>query len=132
MKMCNGEVAVDRWWRRLVVAAAAGTSTLLATATVTQAQPSPCQQNCADVTVGDATIGSGGTGSVAIGFAQAPSNGQSGGPDEIAAIAFTLQIGGQLRLADCALDENGLPAAVTKAAGLSNFRVVVENASCTA
>jgi hypothetical protein len=50
----------------------------------------------------------------------------------VAAIAFTLQISSQLELADCNLDANGLPAAVTKGAALSNFRVVVENASCTA
>jgi hypothetical protein len=81
--------------------------------------------------VGDAEISAGGSGAVGITFQQAPSNGSSGGPDEIAAIAFTVQLSNQLTLADCTLDAEGLPAAVSPGAALSNFKVVVENASCT-
>ncbi len=125
MKMCNGEGMVGRFWRSLATATA--TVSLIASTSVVQAQPAPCTQNCATLSVGDANIGSGASGSIAINFQQGP----SGGADEIAAIAFTLQISDQLELADCTLDGNGLPAAVTKGAALSNFRVVVENASCT-
>jgi hypothetical protein len=137
MKKCNGEVAVEQGWRRFgnsaVAAAAVMMASLIAATPAAQAQPAACTPpNCASLSVGSTEIASGGMGSVAITFNQAPGNGASGGPDEIAAIALTLQISPQLELADCALDASGLPAAVTKGAGLSNFRVVVENASCTA
>jgi hypothetical protein len=101
-----------------------------------------CAAGCAQVaSVGPAgTAKAGDTVSVGVTFTQAPDNGQSGGPDEIAAIALTLSIasptgGTPLVLADCTLDADGLPAAVHPDAALSNppgFKVVVENATCTA
>ncbi|HYD48764.1 MAG TPA: hypothetical protein VEB21_10470 [Terriglobales bacterium] len=95
----------------------------------------PCSGDCARLTVGDVTAPSGGTVSVPISFEQAPSDGQTGGPDEIAAIAFSLNIPGDdshpLRLSDCFFNGNGLPGSVRPDSSLANFRVVVENASCS-
>jgi hypothetical protein len=107
-------------------------SFLMALSGIAVAQVSPCTQNCASLSVGDATIPAGGTGEVTVTFNQGSSNGQSGGPDEIAAIAFTLQLSDAVTLANCTLDADGLPGAVEKGPNLGNFRVVVENASCTA
>ena len=83
--------------------------------------------------------GSGTTGSTvtaSLTFMQAPDNHQAGGPDETAALAFTLSlaqggVGNPLTLADCTLNADGLPAAVHPDPSISDFKVVVENASCT-
>jgi hypothetical protein len=68
-------------------------------------------------------------------FKPAPNDSQAGGPDEIAALALTLSISGgasvPLQLNDCALNADGLPNAVIPDASISNFKVVVENASCS-
>lgn len=129
MMMRNGEVAARRtWWGTTGQYSGVLATLLLVAAPLVQAQPAPCTQNCAALSVGSATIASGSTAGVAVSFDQA----QAGGADDIAAIAFTIQTSSQLELADCTLDGDGLPAAVTKSAALSNFRVVVENASCTA
>lgn len=98
-----------------------------------------CAGGCAQVSVvgptGQAKPGD--TVTVGLTFAQAPNNGQTGGPDEVAAIALTINLTGSsgstpLRLADCTLNgADGLPGAVKPNAALSNFKVVVENASCT-
>lgn len=98
----------------------------------------PCQSNCAELTVGSAAGTAGGTVTIPISFQQGPNDAQvDEGNDDVAAIAFTLGIPGigmetPLSLADCDLDADGLPEAVTVADALANdFKVVVENASCT-
>jgi hypothetical protein len=96
-----------------------------------------CTSNCAQVTVNGGTGTAGGTVTATLSFAQAPNDNQpgSGGPAEIAALALTLSMtpdgtSTPLTLADCTLDADGLPAAVKPDPSISNFRVVVENASC--
>jgi len=99
-------------------------------------QACPTASNCVHVGVTPASQPGtpGSTVHVGLTFNQAPSDGQSGGPDEIAALALTLALGDgtavPLTLADCNLDADGLPAAVHPDASISNFKVVVENASC--
>jgi hypothetical protein len=107
---------------------AALTLSLFAATPPASAQPAPCTSNCATLAVSDAQIPAGGSGNVSVSFTQA----QPGGADEIAAIAFTLQISDQLSLANCTLNADGLPGAVVPSGALSNFKVVVENATCTA
>ena len=98
-------------------------------------QTCPDPNACAQVSV------EGGSGSVnstvtaKLSFKQGPSTAAAGGIDEIAAIALTLRLGDgtgtPLVLADnCALDGDGFPGAVHPDAALSNFKVVIENASC--
>lgn len=95
------------------------------------AQACPDSNACVQVSVGSAAGAPGGTVNIPITFKQGPDNGQAGGVDEIAALALTLSLGtGQLTLADCALNADGLPGAVKPDASVSNFKVVVENASC--
>lgn len=114
------------------------TTLLLATSQVSRAQQlTPCTApNCAQVTVQGGTL-SGGTIEIPVMFTQAPSDSQpSSGNDDTAAIAFTIGLGADdtpLALNDCADDDSdGLPNAVTPSAAISGqFRVVVENASCT-
>src|SRR5690606_34478321 len=55
-----------------------------------------CQSNCAVITVGMADVPvSGSAGSVTVNFQQAPATGPAGeGPDDIAAIAFSVGIPG--------------------------------------
>lgn len=91
--------------------------------------PCPNPDNCVQVLVGSETA-TGGMATIPISFRQGPGNAQSGGIDEIAALAFTLSIGASLSLADCSIGADGLPAAVRLDPSVSNFRVVVENASC--
>ncbi len=102
-------------------------------------QECPDPSNCADVTVGVSRsdeLKPGDTFSANLTFKQGPDNGQAGGIDEVAAVALTLGIPGRdsatpLMLADCALNDEGFPAAaVTTDPSISNFKVVVENASC--
>jgi hypothetical protein len=98
-------------------------------------QPCPDPASCIQVEVSGGGGGAGETVPVSITFRQVPSNGQPGGPDEIAALALTLSIapgggGLPLRLADCTRNEDGLPAAVAPDPAISNFKVVVENAYC--
>jgi hypothetical protein len=102
------------------------------TADVASAQnvaPCPNADDCALLTVGEADAAAGAAATIPITFRQAPDDGQPGGPDETAAIAFTMTIPG-LRLADCTLNADDLPAAVQPDPAISNFKVVVENASC--
>ena len=133
MTMCNREAAVGCSGRRnrlqlFLGGLAAMTLLLFGAAIPVSAQPAPCTANCAILSIGDATIAPGDPNSVAVSFTQ----GGAGAADEIAAIAFTLQISDQLSLADCTLGTDGLPNSVVKSAALSNFKVVVENATCTA
>jgi len=91
--------------------------------------------NCAQVSITPASVApSNGVATVGITFKQGANDGQAGGPDEIAALALTLSISGDastpLKLNDCTLNADGLPAAVVPDPSISNFRVVVENASC--
>ncbi|MFQ5668032.1 MAG: hypothetical protein ACE5I7_16580 [Candidatus Binatia bacterium] len=98
-------------------------------------QACPDAAGCAQVRLGSATGMRGDTVRVRLAFAQGPDDGQPGGVDEIVALALTLNIDGvgigpPLTLADCTLQENGLPKAITPDPSLANFKVVVENASC--
>jgi hypothetical protein len=98
----------------------------------------PDSNNCAlvQVDVGSTTtVKPGDTFSANLTFKQGPDNGQSGGIDEIAALAMTLNIGTTsgtpLTLASCTLDGSGFPSAdVLPDPSIANFNVVVENASC--
>jgi hypothetical protein len=99
----------------------------------TQACQNPA--DCAQVIVGNATGGAGATVTIPVTFQQGPNDNNPGGIDEIAAIALSLGIPGTengtpLTLGDCTLNSDGLPAAVTPDPSISNFKVVVENASC--
>lgn len=94
-------------------------------------QPCANPAACAQLLVGSAEAQPGGRVNIPVSFRQGPSNGQAGGPDEIAALAFSLQIGSSLQLADCSLDADGVPAAIVKNPALANFRLVIENASCS-
>ena len=105
-----------------------------ATASAVRAQtvtPCPDANNCAQVKVENVSGAPGGTVSVPLTFKQGPASAAAGGIDEIAAIALTLNIGSSLTLGSaCALGTDGLPVAVVPDAAISNFKVVVENASC--
>jgi len=98
----------------------------------------PNATNCAlvQVDVGSTTtLKPGDTFNAGLTFKQGPDNGQAGGIDEIAALALTLNIGTTsgtpLTLASCTLDASGFPSAdVIPDPSISNFNVVVENASC--
>lgn len=92
--------------------------------------PCPDPGSCARLRVGSASGSPGSVVTVPVEFQQGPADSRPGGVDEIAAIAFTLDIGPNLRLADCAEGENGLPASVRRNPAISNFRVVVENYTC--
>lgn len=109
---------------------------LVAFAGAVQAQVGACQTNCATLGVGSATAPAGGSATVTVSFAQAPtSDGAPGGPDGTAAVAFTLQAPGDgstpLRLDGCtAGDDPTLPDAVRPSASLDGFRLVLENYRC--
>jgi len=98
----------------------------------------PNASNCAQVQVdvgSTTTVKPGDTFNVSLTFKQGPNSGQPGGIGEIAALAQTLNIGTTsgtpLTLASCTLDGSGFPSAdVLPDPSISNFNVVVENASC--
>lgn len=99
----------------------------------------PDPNNCIQVRVDAGSVPSsvkaGDTFDVHLVFKQGPDNGQPGGIDEIAALALTLNIGTTsgtpLTLATCTLDGAGFPSAdVVPDSSITNFNVVVENASC--
>ncbi len=92
--------------------------------------PCPSPSACAQLVVGSGSASPGGSVRIPVSFRQGPADSAPGGIDEIAALAFTLQIGSGLRLADCTIREDGLPAAVEVHPAISNFRVVIENATC--
>ena len=124
--------------RRAVLAMAGAVVALTGMPQRTSAQPvSACTgNNCIQVSVTPSTQNAspGGVAHVGLMFKQAPNDSQAGGPDEIAALALTLSISGDasvpLQLNDCGLNADGLPNAVIPDALISNFKVVVENASC--
>ncbi len=98
-----------------------------------QTTVSACTGNCAQVSVTPSSVTASPMATVGLTFKQAANDGQAGGPDEIAALALTMTLGSGsalLLLNDCTLNADGLPAAVKPDASISNFKVVVENASC--
>lgn len=98
----------------------------------------PCLNNCAMVSVSDATGSPGGMVTLNARFQQGPDDGVAGeGNDDVAAVAFTIGIPGEggdtpLQVLDCAdSDGDRLPDAFTVGAAIrDNFRVVVENVEC--
>lgn len=98
----------------------------------------PCSgDSCAQIDVGDATGNSSTAGTVVIRFKQAADDGQAQrGPDDVAAIAFTVGMPGtgagqpplQFDCVDGALAEGAVEPG---AAIADTFQVVVENAQCT-
>ena len=99
-------------------------------------QPCAHPSACAQLSITGATGLPGDVANAEIWFQQGPSDGAPGGLDEIAALVLTLSFdaGGAdapLRLADCTENANGLPNAITLAATLANFNIVVQNARCT-
>ena len=102
-------------------------------------QACPNADSCAEVKVDVGTPGALKVGDTFVAnllFKQGPDSGQAGGIDKIAALALTLGIpgtgsGAPLTLASCALNGDNFPADdVTPDPSVSNFKVVVENASC--
>jgi hypothetical protein len=100
----------------------------------------PNADNCAEVKVAPGTagtLGPGDTFDVNLTFKQGPDGGQGGGIGQIAALALTLTMGSAtsapLRLATCNLNSDNPPFPVDDVIpdpSVSNFRIVVENASC--
>jgi hypothetical protein len=122
-----------RWFPSMTAALLVAAAPQGVWAQTVQACPNP--NNCVQVQVGGGAGSAGDTIPVTLSLRQAPNNNQAGGPDETAALALTLSIapngvGLPLRLADCARNSDGLPAAVIPDAAISNFKLVVENAYC--
>lgn len=122
----------------------------------------PDANACAELAVTPEQISasSGQVTTIGVSFRQAPDNGQGGGADDVAALAFSLGLQGgrcssasqpclvssdcpsgdscelpantPLTLADCNIGADGLPVSVRPSAALAGFRVVVENATCGA
>jgi len=98
------------------------------------AQPCTNEANCAQVSVGTPSAAPGGTAVVPVSFRQ----GNGVGIGEIAAVAFTITMPSgtppPLTLADCTPsgDDSSRPNAAQPDPAISNFKVVIENAYCTA
>lgn len=96
----------------------------------------PCQTNCAVLEVSDATVPlSGGAAPVVVSFQQAPTPVPPvmQGPDDIAALAFTIGIpgDGSSNPLVVACEDGRLASGVVQVpSALSEFNVVVENESC--
>ncbi len=95
----------------------------------------PCTTGCARVEVLGASAAPGGTAVVGVRFEQGANDGQTGGVDNIAALAFTLEAPGDrsglLGLAQCnAGSDPTLPASVQPQAALTGYRLVLENYRC--
>lgn len=100
----------------------------------------PCQDDCAEVSVGSGNVRQGESITLPVNFTQGPNDQQPGeGNDEVAAIAFTIGIPGTgegtpLRLSDGDCQDanaDGLPDGVTVGSEIRDgFRVVVENVEC--
>ena len=124
------------------VVAMVGACAWLATTANAQTCPTPgtvqtaCTSGCARIAVGNASGSDSAAGAVSITYTQAPDDSQAQrGPDDVAALAFTVGIpgsgDGEPLVFDCA-DGNLAPGAVTAGSGIdANFTVVVENAQCT-
>jgi hypothetical protein len=99
-------------------------------------QPCPDLNRCVHLAVGSRAGAPGENVRVALSFVQGPNDGHPGGIDEIATLALTIDIAGNqsptpLVLADCTLDAHGLPNAIHLGASISDFTVVVQNATCS-
>lgn len=125
-------------FKRSVLAAAAAAGFALAHPSAPAQALDDCQTNCAVITVGNATVPiSGGAGSVTVSFQQAPAVGPTGqGPDDIAALAFSVGIpgsgAGNPLVFACDGGQLAAGAVAASAAIDASFRVVVENESCNA
>ena len=118
------------------------TAAMLGLASAASAQcPTPgtvseaCDTGCAVIDVGDATGSTSSAVGVAIRFTQGADDGQAErGPDDVAAIAFTVGMpgtGSDVPLGFDCTDGNLAEGAVVIGAGLADdFAVVVENAQC--
>lgn len=90
-----------------------------------------CTSDCAQL-----TVSSGGSGSpTSVSFQQGAADGEAGGIDEVAALAFTLEFpgdgSGPLALADCGAEGSGsLPPSVVPSSALDGFSLIVENYRC--
>lgn len=126
---------------RMIFMIAAAIIALAGTERATLAvQGCPDANNCAEVKVdvgATGTVKPGDTFNVQLTFKQGPGGGQGGGIGEIAALALTLAIPGTgsgtppLTLASCVLNSDNFPAGdVIPDPSVSNFKIVVENASC--
>lgn len=126
---CNGSSVRSGWTIGVLLAAAMALPASAQTV-------APCLSNCATVSIGEASAPRGGSATVGVSFGQAPTpDGQPGGPDEIAAIAFTLNAPGdgsnRLSLDGCdSGSDPTLPAAIQPTALLNGFRLVLENYRC--
>jgi len=127
--------------RKYRVLSVAGALVALAAAPRGSHAVEPCSspEACAKVDVGVSAadpLKPGDTFAATVSFTQGADDAQAGGIDNIAAIALTLGMPGggsgnpPIELADCTLNEAGLPASVTPDPAISNFFLVVENASC--
>lgn len=95
----------------------------------------PCTTGCARLEIVDASAAKGGTAVVGVRFEQGANDSQTGGIDNVAALAFTLEAPGDgsggLSLAQCAAGADPtLPAAVQPTAALAGYRLVLENYRC--
>jgi hypothetical protein len=97
-----------------------------------------CETDCAVITVGDGTVPvSGGSGMITVNFRQAPTVAPAGqGPDDIAAIAFSIGLPGDGAGNPLvfACEGGQLAAGAVEVSGAidADFAVVVENESCNA
>ncbi len=116
------------YYRCLIALAVASIAQVAVAQSVT---PCPNPANCAKVSVASGSAAKGGVVTTGVTFNQGPNDSNAGaGIDEVAALALTLDVGANLKLNDCTLDANGLPASVRLASSLSNFNLMVENAAC--
>lgn len=115
---------------RMAPVLVAGLGMLLATG-VSYAQVQPCTEGCIEVSVSspEGTFGNGQEFTTTVSFAQGPADKSL---ENQAAIAFTLGLP-SLLLADCDNPtEDGLTAAISVPENVAdNFRVVVENTTCS-
>ncbi len=125
--------------RSVLVAVAAAGSVLLHPSAPANAVDD-CTTDCAVITVGDGEVEvpvSDGTGSVVVSFTQAPTMAPTGeGPDDIAAVAFSIGLpgdgAGNPLVFDCDGGQLASGAVEPSAAIRDDFTVVVENESCNA
>jgi hypothetical protein len=119
--------------QRIALAAILGSALLAAPPGVLALQP--CTQGCARISVGSTEAPPNRLATIPISFQQAPDDGQAGrGPDEVAAVAFTLGIPGDgsgtpLRF-DCSNGHLAAGAAALGAGIAGQFDFVIENAAC--
>ena len=137
-RAAHGGILRPRRFAALAVAVCSATALVAAGAWAAD----PCTTNCASVRVDDATGPRGGAVTVPVFFEQGADDGRSDeGPDEVAALAFTLGIpgteaGGTPLSLPCVSPVGGGPDTLASDAITvgelirDDFRVVVENAEC--